>query len=40
MITLESSKIIDNTRGRELVNVLKDRLKNVMKLNLQWVTSS
>ena len=28
MITLESSKIIDNTPGRELVNVLKDRLKN------------
>lgn len=28
MITLESSKIIDNTPGRELVNVLKDLLKN------------
>lgn len=28
MITLESSKIIDNTPRRELVSVLKDRLKN------------
>ncbi len=28
MVTIESSKIIDNTPGRELVNVLKDLLKN------------
>lgn len=28
MLTIESSKIIDNTPGKELVNVLKDRLKN------------
>ena len=27
MVTLESSKIIDNTPGKELVKVLKDRLK-------------
>ncbi|WP_456328369.1 hypothetical protein [Archaeoglobus sp.] len=28
MVSIESSKIIDNTPGRELVNVLKDLLKN------------
>jgi len=28
MTALEGSKIVDNTPGRELVNVLKDRLKN------------